>query len=211
MYTREKILPMKTLTLLILTLLGAAASAHNYNYSDLVIRDYDEMNKQVQIRIRNAHKANKDGEDSEGDGKAIEELRDALKLVFSRPNSDNMVAKLTPEVRRELNGFSSYEDTLSSLAAEALGTVSDKNNTVMQRSTALFLLENLLSEVRPEAGNNEDLLRIVKRISEAKIKIPTDVKQDRKLRSMFKTQNPSETADDILKSLPKKKDDKAKK
>src|SRR5258708_3483280 len=92
---------MKTRIVLISALLSASsafATGHNYKYSDLVIRDYDEMSKEVQIRVRNAHKANKDGEDSSGDPAAIEELRDGLKLIFSRPNSDNMVAKLTPDI-----------------------------------------------------------------------------------------------------------------
>src|SRR5437868_1962308 len=109
-----KILGMKTWIMLFTVVFSVGASAHNYKYSDLVIRDYDEMSSQVQIRIRNAHKKNKGGEDSSGDREAIEELRDAMKLIMSRPNSDNMVSKLTPDLRRELGQFSAFEDTLSS-------------------------------------------------------------------------------------------------
>jgi hypothetical protein len=198
---------MKTCISLFLAVFSTAALAtgHNYKYSDLVIADYDEMSKQVQIRIRNAHKANKDGEDSSGDSSAIEELRDALKLIFSRPNSDNMVAKLTPDVRRELSGFSAYEDTISSLAAEALGIVNDKSATVSLRSTELFVLDNILGEVRPEIGNNEDLRHVVERIHDAKIRIAEDVVKDRKIRSMFNTKNPSDYAGEMLKAVAKKK------
>lgn len=184
---------------------GGWASGHRYKYSDLVIRDYDEMSKQVQIRIRNAHKANKNGDDSSGDRAAIEELRDALKLIFSRPNSDNMVAKLTPDVRRELSGFSAYEDTISSLTAEALGIAKDDNATESQRSTALFQLDNILGEVRPEIGTNEDLRRVVQRIKDANVKISDDVARARKMRSMFSTKNPSQYAEEILKKTPLEK------
>jgi hypothetical protein len=195
---------MKIWLCLFTAILSSSAFAHNYKYSDLVIRDYDEMNKEVQLRIRNAHKANKDGDDSTGDSAAIEELRDALKLIFSRPNSDNMVSKLTPEVRRELSGFSAFEDTISSLAASAIGVIEDKNNTVSQRATAQFILDNLLSEIRPEAAGNEDLKRVVQRIADAKLKISDDVSRELRIRSMFKSENPSDVAAQILKSMPKK-------
>src|SRR5476649_1745640 len=94
-----KILPMKTWIMLFTVVFSAGASAHNYKYSDLVIRDYDEMNSQVQLRIKKARQLTKPGEESADDHDAIEELRDAMKLVFSRPNSDNMVAKLMPDLR----------------------------------------------------------------------------------------------------------------
>jgi hypothetical protein len=199
-----KILHMKTWILLFLVVFGAGAYAHNYNYSDLMISDYDEMNQQVQVRIRNAHKKTKGGDDNSGDKEAIGELRDALKLVFSRPNSDNMVSKLTPDLRRELGDFSAFEDTISSIVAESLSQVKDDTNSVAMRSTALFVLENALSEIRPEVSKNEDMRRIVQRVADAKIKISEDVIKDRKLRSMFKTRNPSDFADEILKSQPKK-------
>jgi hypothetical protein len=198
-----KILPMKTWIILFLAVSGALAHAHNYKYSDLVIRDYDEMNKDVQLHISNAHKKAKGGDDTSGDREAIDELRDALKLIFSRPNSDNMVAKLTPDVRRELSNFSAFEDTISGISAECLSQVKDDSLPVVVRSTALFVLENLLSEIRPEVAGNADLRRVTQRIADAKIKVPEDVLKDRKLRSMFKTVNPSDFAQEILKKLPK--------
>src|SRR3954465_12340987 len=105
---------MKTFIFALLAIFSAQALTHNYKYSDLVIRDYDEMNKEVQVRIRNAQKKGS-GDGDATNHEAVEELRDALKLVYSRPNSDNMVGKLTPDVRRELNNMSSYEDALSSI------------------------------------------------------------------------------------------------
>ena len=119
-----------------------------------------------------------------------------------------MVAKLTPDVRRELSGFSAFEDTISSLTAESLGIADDKNATVSQRATALFILDNILSEIRPEVAGNEDIRRVIQRIADAHIKIADDVKTDLKLRSMFKTKNPTEFAQEILKANPPKKDKK---
>ena len=200
---------MRNVFILILSLASTGgfslAHAHNYKYSDLVIKDYDEMNAQIQDRIKKsrAAAATNKGDDTSGDREAIDELRDALKLIFSRPNTDNMVAKLTPDVRRELSLYSAFEDTISSLVAEELSIAKDEKNTVSQRSTSLFVLENTLSEIRPEIAGNADLRRVVQRIADGKLKIDDDVVKDRKIRSMFKTENPSDLAKTALKSLPK--------
>ncbi len=201
---------MKTLiTLCIAFSAVTAKAATSYKYTDLIIKDYDEMNNMVQTRIKKSKAVGTKDRDGEGnDGEAIELLRDALKLTFSRPNSDNMIAKLTPEIRRELLGYNAFEDTISSLAAEAISISKDKNATVSQQSTALFVLENLLGEIRPEAQSNTDLRRVVERISDANLKISDEVMKDRKIRSMFKTDNPSHIAADILKGIAKEKDKK---
>jgi hypothetical protein len=201
---KDKILFMKIfLSLLTLILTGHGAHAHNYKYNDLMIRDYDEMNKQVQARIKKATQITNKEEGGEADREAIEELRDALKLIFSRPNSDNMVAKLIPEVRRELANMSAYEDSIAAVATEALTAAKNQDATLSHRATSLFILANILSEIRPESEINADFRRIVQRVADAKIKIADDVAKDLKIRSMYKLQNPSDLAAEILKSLPK--------
>ncbi|HMN68830.1 MAG TPA: hypothetical protein PKC28_09865 [Bdellovibrionales bacterium] len=194
---------MKTFLSLALFVFALPAQAAQFKYNELMIKDYDEMTAMVQGLVKKARALNSD--DGAVDSEAIEHLREALKLIFSRPNSDNMIVKLMPEVRRELTGLSAYEDSLSSLASEALSVVKKDNAAVSHQATSLFILENLLGEIRPEAPGNEDLRRIVERVSEAKIKISDEVRKDMKLRGMFKTRNPSELADEILKGLPKNK------
>jgi hypothetical protein len=194
---------MKTLVLTLCALLTLPAAAAMYKYSELMIKDYDEMHRLVEKQIAKSHDVGSDAEDGSGDdAKAVEHLREALKLIFSRPNSDNMVAKLTPEVRRELTGYAAYADTISSLTAEALAVLKNDKGAPSVQATAIFMLENILSEIRPEAVNNEDLRRVIERVRDAKIKIPSDVTKNMKLRAMFTAKNPSETATQILKTLP---------
>ena len=198
---------------LFLSVFCVVAWAHNYKYSDLIIKDYDEMNQQVQARIKKARKLLKsdskasptDTAEEEVNPDAIAELVDALKLIFSRPNTDNMVAKLTPDVRRELSNVTSYEEAIAGIAKEAIAGAQDKGGTVARRSTSLFMLENILSEIRPEVPNNEEFRTVVKTIADAKLKIDDDVANERKVRSMFKTRNPSEMASEILAALTSKK------
>lgn len=186
---------------ILMGILGSQVSAHNYKYSDLIIRDYDEMSQQVKARIKKAKSFTKMTEDGSDDEEALNELKDALKLIFSRPNSDNMVAKLTPEVRRELSVYSAFEKTIAQLVSGAIEVSKNRQATVSQRSTSLFILENILSEIRPEAETNAELRKIIESIADAKLTIDEDVNKDRRIRSMFKTINPSTVAKEILKSI----------
>lgn len=207
---------MKTLIFSILVFLSSMAFAAQYKYNELVIKDYDEMSKVVNSRVTTARKLSRTSEEGDDDERtAVEHLREALKLIFSRPNSDNMVAKLTPEVRRELIGFSAFEDTIASLAKEGIDALDNKHLSKNSRATYLFLLENLMSEIRPEveSNGNDALRKAVEKIRDAKIKVSKDVQVERSMGSMFQPFDPSGEAKKILETADKakKKEDKAKK
>lgn len=173
----------------------------NYKYNELMIKDYDEMLAMVQEMSRSAQAATS-SDDSGGEGEAVEWYGRALKLIFSRPDSDNMVAKLLSEIRRDLQGFNAYEDSIAGLADEAVQQATDKNASVTTQSTAMVILENILGEIKPGAENgNADLRRIVEKVRAADISISSDVKKDRRMRGMFRTKNPSEEAAAILKRI----------
>lgn len=185
-------------------MLCLSAMGENFKYSTLQVRDFDEMVTEVKSRIYKAKQASLKGQekgvDEEGDREAIEILRNALKLILSRPNEDNMVSKLIPFVRSELNNFTAFEDTMTSLAEEAIRSINNDRLPVVYRGTALFILENLMSEIRPELENKEDFKILLAKIRDAKIKIPEKVRNERKLRSMYKSKSPSDIASAILKT-----------
>lgn len=200
---------MKTLIYVLTGLFCLQTSAAMFKYNELMIKDYDEMLKLVQSQVKKSRSVGSNtSDDNVNDAEAIEHLREALKLMFSRPNSDNMIAKLMPEVRRDLSGYSAYEDSISAIAAEAIEVLKNDKAATSQQATATFVLENILSEIRPEAANNDDLRRIIERVKDAKIKTSNDVMKDMKLRGMYKTKNPSDLAKEIWKSLPKKEEKK---
>lgn len=202
---------MKTLIYVLTGLFCLQTSAAMFKYNELMIKDYDEMLKLVQSQVKKSRSVGSNtSDDNVNDAEAIEHLREALKLMFSRPNSDNMIAKLMPEVRRDLSGYSAYEDSISAIAAEAIEVLKNDKAATSQQATATFVLENILSEIRPEAANNDDLRRIIERVKDAKIKTSNDVMKDMKLRGMYKTKNPSDLAKEIWKNLPKKEEKKKK-
>jgi len=188
---------------------GARGSTAQFRYNELMIKDYDEMSHMVNAKLKKARSVGSNSSDENvDDQEALENLREAVKLILSRPDSDNMVAKLMPEVRKELLGYNAFEDTLSGLAAEAVAVAKDDNVANSAQATALVVLENLLAQIRPEVGSNTDLRRIAEKIKNARISISTGVRKDLKLRGMFVPKNPSELAKDILKAAPLKKVDK---
>lgn len=196
---------MKTLLLLLLAVSLPSALAANYKYNELMIKDYDEMLEMVQSFVNKAKTAA--GEDgTANEDEAVGYLREALKLTFSRPDSDNMVAKLVPEARRMMIGFNAYESSVDAIAQEALTAVKSKDAPASVQSTSLFILENILAEIGPEVKSNAQLKAVAEKIRDSKIKISDDVKKERKIRGMFATKNPSDIASDVLKgSDPKKK------
>ncbi len=193
---------MKISLLALLLAFTWSAIAENYKYNELIIKDYDEMQEMVRHFVDRARDAaGEDGTSNEDE--AVGYLREALKLIFSRPNSDNMVAKLVPEVRRVLLGFNAYEREIGSLVNEAIGVLKKKNVATSVQSTSLFILDNILAEIRPEAENNAMLREVIARVRDAKLRIPKDVIKERQNR-MFSTQNPSDLAKEILKTIEKR-------
>lgn len=182
---------------------GGGAIGPNFKYSELMIKDYDEMLEMVQSYVGKARDlAGEDGTANEDE--AISQLRQALKLIFSRPNSDNMVAKLVPEVRRVLVGFNAYESSVSAVANEAIGYVKNDEAPVSVQSTSLFVLDNILADIRPEVEANASLHAVVEHIRDAKLSMSREVNKERSLRGMFNTKSPSDIAREMLKHLEAK-------
>lgn len=194
-----------TLTLIALSpFFSSRVRAENYRYSELQIKDLDEMTNEVKNRLNKAKQISLERQsqkrDEEGDHEAVEILRDSLKLVLSRPNDDNMLSNLLPIIRSELNNFNAFEDTLVSITQEAIRSINNDKLATVYRSTSLFILENIMSEIRPELSSQKsDFKRIFELIRDAKIEVPEKVKNERVLRSMYSTKNPSAIAAAILK------------
>ncbi|MCB0407173.1 MAG: hypothetical protein KDD34_03150 [Bdellovibrionales bacterium] len=200
---------MKLLSALIITLLTLQPTfaAEKFKYNELQIKDYDEMTKKVNEYIAHAKdlaiKYQEDGDDETGDQKAIEALSEALTYILSRPDKDNMVSKLLPLIRKELLNYNSFETSLSLVATDAITALQIKKLPVNYRATYVFVLENIMSQVKPLISTNPEMRSIVQKIADAKIDVGDDVKKDR-LDKMFKTRSPSDIAVDLLKTNPVK-------
>lgn len=179
-----------------------------FKYNELEIKNYDQMQIKVHDYVRKAQnlaiKNQEKGDDEAGDQLAIDTLSTALQFILSRPDKDNMVSKLLPEVRKELSNYNAYETSLQLIATDAITAIGIKKLPVAYRATSVFVLENLMSQLRPQIDTNKSFRGIVEKIKNSKIKLSKEIVNNRKLVGMFRSISPSETAEKLLKNTPYK-------
>ncbi|MDG0816790.1 hypothetical protein [Bdellovibrio svalbardensis] len=161
-----------------------------FNYSQLAIKDLDQINKLVNDKVKESKKSSS--------GKVIP-LREALQAVYSRPNEDDMIDKVVAPLRSNLDELDAWEKTISQLTDEAIGALKHPNTfkPVVQVTYAIFL-ENLLAEIKPLVKDNGFERKIAERIRDAKLEISKGAQDERSLRMMKSLVSPSEIANQIL-------------
>lgn len=161
------------------------------------------MQRAVRKYIKNAQQDFDAAEsDPQAEVSAFIQLKSALRLILSRPDSENMVAKLIPEVRRELSLYSAYARVMNELAQEGIQAFdSSLGVNTLTLSTYTFMLQNLMGEIQAEARENKDMRDIIQMIADAKITVPYDVMNERKMSGMFLSESPSQQAERILKKI----------
>lgn len=181
-------------------------------YRDLMLKDYDQMFVMVKKHVKAAQKIVRNSDNnSDWQRQAQEELTKAERLILMRPNSDNMVTKLTTEVRREMTDVGDYDEILQTMTNEGIQAFNkDMNLPTIMKTTYTFLLENLMSELKGEMATDERQLAMLEQIRDAKIEVPYEVMRERKLQGMFLTDSPSEAAKRILEDAGYKKGRKKK-
>lgn len=148
------------------------------------------MNKMVRTKINEAKRAG---------GNQVIPLKETLQAVLSRPNEDNMIEKILPAVRTELDERNAWESSVRALVKEALGALKNPRpfKPVVQVTYVVFL-ENLMSELKPKVGEDFEN-KIITQIRDAKVQITKEAANERRLRVMKETVSPSEIASGILK------------
>lgn len=178
-----------------------AQSLARFKYTELQLKDFDEMSNQIQDRIKKSQRLLRAGSDEgEPNEEAVELLRQALLFALSRPNPDNLLSKILPELRKELSQLQLFESSIQTIVTNAISGLKNDKLPSVYRSTSLFVLENVLSEFRPEAREKASFRKIFESIRDAKIEIPKEVSKELKMKSMISVESPSEKANRILKT-----------
>lgn len=161
-----------------------------FNYSQLALKDLDQMSKLVSDKVRESKKSSS--------GKAVP-LKEALQAVYARPNEDEMIEKIVAPLRSNLDELGSWEKTISQLTDEAINALKNPRafKPVVQVTYVIFL-ENLLAEIKPYMKGEGFERKIVERVRDAKIAVSKEALNERKLRTMKSTSSPSELAEKIL-------------
>lgn len=166
------------------------------NYSQLALKDLDQMAKLIQTKI---------GESRKAGGDKVIPLKEALQAVYTRPNEDFMIEKIVTPIRNELEEHDAWEKSLEALVKEALGALKNPKafSPVVQVSYLVFL-ENVLAEMKPKASETFEN-KIITQVRDAKVSVTKEAANERRLRVMKGSSSPSDVAAGILKHLEEEK------
>jgi hypothetical protein len=169
-------------------------SAGSYRYSELQMLTFDDMQGLVKKHVQAAEKMG----DEDTDGARIE-LREALQLIFSRPNTDNMVSQLIPTVRTPLRNLEAFESSVIEIADGAIEILKDKKAKAPEKATSHVVLANIMSEMKPDIKNSTAVADMFKKIRDSKLEVTNDVKNELRMRgSMKPPASPSEIARRVI-------------
>lgn len=166
-----------------------------YNYHEMALKDLDQMNKLVSEKLKEAKRS--------GSGKNVP-LKEALQAIYSRPNDDGMIQKVSSGVVSELNEMSLLEKTYRDLTIEALNALKNPKNfkPAVQVTYAVFL-ENMMAEFKPYLGTSSYKKDLVEQIAKSEVNLTKEATNERKLRMMRESRGPSEIAEDLLNKASK--------
>lgn len=117
----------------------------NLNYKNLAILDYDQVNDLINEKIKDYQKYNN-----------TQSLKEAALMVFSRPDTDGVVSKVLSLARSPLEDENIWESTLVQIVRQSVDRMKSDAISAEQQVTAGVVLENILSEIKPEYKKQYD-------------------------------------------------------
>lgn len=207
--SRRKVTNFIHAALLVMVGLLALPSAWakvEYDSTSLMLKNSDQISEMLKVKIKKAQALQAKQDDTEdgeiqAEPEALENLKDALRIVLSRPDQqDGARANLYSRVRRELVDLNALDQVLAELTEESLAELRTQEGP-RRTATYVVILESMMAELKPELAENATYRKIVERIRDAKITITDTSKAKNYLRSMKVPMSPSETATNLLKSI----------
>lgn len=178
------------LSLFIFVVCAQSQAGLLFNYSQLALKDLDQMSDLVSSKINESKKVQS--------GKMVP-LKEALQAVYSRPNDDDMIEKVVAPLRTNLDELGDWEKSISQLTDEAINALRNpKAFKPVVLVTYVIFLENLLSEIKPFLKDQGFERAIIERVRDAKITVPKEAINEMKVRTMRTLVSPSEIAERII-------------
>lgn len=196
-----RILIKQSIVFSVLFLYTTTTLAVDYNYTTLIFKDYEDLKPLVS----NALKESRRFKYPQNGNKAISPLKKSFKMLLSRPDSDNLLAKLSPEVLRDLDSMGVFPEVVQNLIEEGKATVKNDSASPKIRATALIMLNNLLLVIRPRALDEVELAKSVCKLADEELEIPKAVLKNTELTTMLKEPSPTSLAKKIMLWYAKKK------
>lgn len=180
-------------------------------FDELQIKEYSQMEELIQPLIQKHQLPSTpksstadilDITDDISEEDYLMDLRKAFLIALSRPPRGSAVQRLIQKIRRNNYAHKHFYSILTHITQQACTHIKNKNRSPRERATYFYVLENIISEVRPYFEKNKEALKILEWIQEARIGIPDSVHKERYIRSLEpQTSSPSELAYNLLKPL----------
>lgn len=177
---------------LLLTLTASlVAQAKAYNFKELSVKDYTEMEALVRKEI---------GTNTIDDVEREPKIREGLRLVLSRRNTDGKRTSLMTNLQGQLPE-TYFMLSIQKITEKAIADLKDTKKPEIERATAYVILENMMSEF---ASRGRDYISNFELIAKADIEIDESLGTYRRLAGMSNNVSPSETAEAYIKQIKSK-------
>ena len=171
--------------ILLFTTVTSAQIGHSYR--SLKLRNLEEMSRLMD-----------NYNDAENDSK--EKLFQITKILMSRPDDDGALNTLSPKLNVLLRNSGSYEEILNKLVDESIAGISDTKLKPDHGATYVFILLNLLSEIKPTIKTNAFHLSLAEKIKGAQLKLSPKLASELRLHHLRTLKSPSEIAEELIKN-----------
>lgn len=176
---------------------GTAQAVLLFNYSQLILKDLDQMNRLVKQKVLESQTMTS--------GDPLQPLKEGFQAVYSRPNEDLMIEKVISPLKNALDEQDAYEQVVKELVTEAIGQLKNSKQVVgVVQVTYLVFLENILSEFNPSKDRAFEK-SVIEHIRDAKIEVSDVARSERTLRTMKQSPSPSELAEGLIPNPESKK------
>ncbi len=178
----------------VLILHTTSTLAINYNYTTLIFKDYPDLKPLVSNALNESRrfKYPQDGL------KATSPLKKSLRMVLSRPDGDNLISKLSPEIIKDLESMGVFHTTVDELISEGKEDIFNKALSPKVRTTSLIMVNNLLSLIRPRTLTSLPLAKSVCKLADENLKIPQEILHATQLTTMLTEASPTSLAKKIM-------------
>ena len=166
------------------------------NYKTLKTLDLDQMSDLLYGKV-NDYKTNEQSQS----------LKEGVLIAFSRPNEDVILDKVLSIVKNPLDDLVEWQDTLFQITQQSIETIQQDSETASVQVTAAVVLENILSELKPdfmkqyETGGFET--DIITKIANANLKLGQNLLKEKKLNLMRTNASPSALAQKLIENKNK--------
>ena len=178
-----------------LLLLFSLFAHSQYDYQQLMVKDYEEMEQIIKKQIASSRKALK--EDNETAAGALAQLKKGLTILFMHP-SDGTNSTLVALLKAEILNYAAFWRIMSDMVRDSVHILQSSSYSTPQQASHLYVLENVLSYIR--STNEAEFDQILDFIAKAKVLVSESINSHRLLNaSRSPSPSPSSLAAAMLK------------